>query len=340
MEWRIRIAVLLLGFLWIMPVRGDETSGGSTLSRIFGFSKGEKKEKRKTKTPSPSLKKADPERKKVESDPPESEALSRGASNPTRKDWKEEKAENGFIRKSLQEELKSLEESLREQRQKQEECLTKASEMRIRAEEYGAAIKRTETRIQKIRGVMQMIDENPDALLSLGASSKGPDALYSGGPGASWNPGKEMKSSSSTSSAFELGKGIPGLNDPEEMKAPLPWGELSTPVEKKNEIQEWRTDRFAGPEIEDRKTERKDESCRVLACDGEGADAIVIISAGADKGIRKGMLFAVGEGENRTILTVTQVYPTCARTVPHPRYARRKVEMNDVVTPIASLPPE
>jgi len=77
---------------------------------------------------------------------------------------------------------------------------------------------------------------------------------------------------------------------------------------------------------------------RILASDGRGADAVAIIGAGGQQGVQKGMLFQSGEGSSRTVLVVTEVYPSYARAQVHPHYAAGEAQVDAPVIQVSRLP--
>ncbi len=66
----------------------------------------------------------------------------------------------------------------------------------------------------------------------------------------------------------------------------------------------------------------------ILATDGTGADAIVIVGAGSRNGVKKGMLFKlVDEKGHKVVLVVKDVYLTYSRCYPHPAYANGNIRV-------------
>jgi len=77
----------------------------------------------------------------------------------------------------------------------------------------------------------------------------------------------------------------------------------------------------------------------VLATDGKGPDATVIIGVGTRNGVKKGMLFELADAQGRrVVLMVKEAYLTYSRAYPHPGYAQGEVRVSDRVTQITSLP--
>ncbi len=80
-------------------------------------------------------------------------------------------------------------------------------------------------------------------------------------------------------------------------------------------------------------------STNILATDGVGAEATVIIGAGSRDGVKKGMLFQFTDAAGRkVVLVVDEVYLTYARAYPHPAHASGDVRISDRVKQIAQLP--
>lgn len=75
----------------------------------------------------------------------------------------------------------------------------------------------------------------------------------------------------------------------------------------------------------------------ILAMDGNGAEATLILNAGQKQGVDRGMIFATGKGDQRNVLVVTKSYPTYCRAVPHPKYAAAPMQVREEVTQIESL---
>lgn len=279
----------------------------------------------------------------------ESETLGSSANHPTSHDA-------AIIGSSLDEEVRRLEARERMEWDRLNKYQEKYHELAKLIKEYEQRHRATQRQVANFRRVRDLISADPsiitqpdgvnralaengialgapvpateDDLLSGGDSDwavhggDSPEPFEMNGAATEWAP---SSTPSESSIAAPPGMAPPpaagGMDDA--------WGVAPSNMGKA--IQPKDENPFETPEI---KPAEERLVASVLAKD-EGGD--VILGLGSREGIKRGMTFAIGGGDDRTVLVVTDAYPTYARAMPHPKYCAREVQIRDRVEEIPQI---
>lgn len=179
----------------------------------------------------------------------------------------------------------------------------------------------TVRRLNNTIKVQKMLDSDPSALTqssldtgtagSAGSRSAFSDDILTMAPAA---PKKSSSGWKENPMALDIPE--PTMEAPTSMKAPSFPAQKSITTNKPEEMKD----------------------AKILAMDGKGADATLILGAGKREGIERGMIFAGGQGNRKTVMVVTKVHPTYCQALVHPEYVGSALHVKDRVKQIQDLP--
>jgi hypothetical protein len=264
-------------------------------------------------------------------------------------------ADHDFVRNPLEATVTQLEQQEKEEYRKMREFQDKVRELNEMRDQYELKHLETQKKIAKMSKVLEMIDDNPAALEQ---KRKRPAAEENGlaagdvqaCSGGDWRPSGKKEAENfrpKISSDYDNNAGyadstctqrrvtvdVPALRLAQTDGKPAVAG---PPVDSDNSG--WSAPRSlpaARNEAPARAVGGNEITAKILTCEGTGRDSIGIIAAGSRGGVKQGMLFG---GKGGAVLVVTDVYPTYARVVPHPKYSGNGFQTNEEVVQINSLP--
>lgn len=244
--------------------------------------------------------------------------------------------DKAFMEGSLEQQLQVLRKQLQDEQAKIRESNAKVDEYSQRSREYSARLELTQQRIARLEKVINAIehdggtffneqDKSKPAAAAPASSPSLPDSnldsLFTGGPDLE-PPRLSGKNQTRIESDAFTASGDSWVASA-DVKAPgAPAAAQGNPV-------------FAPPAA----PVRDGFSTHVLASEGEGQQGVIILASGQKQNVKEGAYFSIPTrtGEE-VIVVVTDVYPTCSRAVPHPKYGQGKVNLEDKAFLLNSLP--
>ena len=256
-------------------------------------------------------------------------------------------ADADFMVNPLEREEKLLEKREKEEYDKLTEYERRLQELSGLIDEYNARHRQTQQRKQAIRRVRKVIEEDPSAFVNMkddnpmsgvasGATPGSMDnALFGSGAGA-W---QESSLNAKEHSEGEAKSGTGQPTGAASIKGPPVGPEEGASMPRRPRAAREALPGSANWQRDDlRGLETKVLETKVLGTEGEGRDIALVLDRGTEHGVESGSIFQIGSGKARTVVIVTQAWPTYAKAVLHPEHPSGQVQIGDRAKQLLSHP--
>ncbi len=254
-----------------------------------------------------------------------------------------------YIEGSLEQQLHALRQQYQQEQEQLRDCEAKREEYAQRAREYSSRLDVTKSRMARLEKVMSAIETDGEAFFDKKSSSTNTAPAY-----ATQTPATQSSPYSKTHNGVAENSIESLLTGGPDLEPPLKSGQNNTRMADSGfavEGDTWVTssDNTSKPPALQMQSSRAPASApiatgnmkatKVLACEGEGKQLVIILDAGQKDGVQKGAYFSIQtKTGQKVIAVVTDVYPSCSRAVLHPQYSQGVVNLQDPATQVSSLP--